>query len=308
MQRVLRSTALAAALTLATATAHAGQVRVNASNFAFVPQNVTVNSGDHVVWIWTGGSHSVTSGDADTMTPDGRFATPGFSITTPTSFTWQGDILGSSNYYCNPHTPDMVGIVTVVASGASVSNFHISEVQFNAAGNLDLIEIHNLGVTGNLGKYRIAGTGFTTQAFAATDIIVPADGFVVIHCNTTGTNTSTDQYLPAITDLPAAGSVALYAPNTAFASLALADQMVDFVQWGAPGQANEATAQTAGLWSTGQSLNNVADGHSIEFCGLATEHGALHWGEISAPNFGSNGNCITPTRTTSWGRIKAIYR
>ena len=51
---------------------------------------------------------------------------------------------------------------------------------------------------------------------------------------------------------PTTGSLALYAPSTATdgqAALTEADMLIDFVQWGAGGQANEATAVAATFWT-----------------------------------------------------------
>lgn len=299
------------------AVARAGQVRVNVSNFVYTPSNASANVGDHIVWIWTGGAHTVTSGDpnvvADPVAGDGLFnSSPTGSAPAGATFSWKATVTGSRPYYCQPHQPAMVATLDLVASGATGrSDFRITEVQFNAAGNLDLVEIANLGAAGNLGKYRLKASGFavqTLQVGSSTDIVVPAGGRVVLHCNATGTNTATDLFLPALTNLPASGSLALYVPNTFNTSLALADQMIDFVQWGAGGQENEATAQSAGFWAGGAAITNVAAGHSIEFCGQPGEYGASRWHEISVPNFGSNGNCATPAAGTSWGRLKSLYR
>jgi len=84
--------------------------------------------------------------------------------------------------------------------------------------------------------------------------------------------------------------------------------LLDFVQWGAGGQGNEATAQAAGFWAAGAAITDVAAGHSIEFCGQPGQYGAAQWHEISTPNFGGDGNCATPTFSTTWGRIKTLYR
>lgn len=308
-----------AALVAALAFPHAlraGQIRVNVSNYAFTPSSASANLGDHIVWVWTGGAHTVTSGDFNTdpiLTGDGLFnsSPTGFSPVGAT-FSWKSTVTGSRPYYCQPHVPEMAATLNLVASGAAgIADFRLTEVQFNAAGNLDLIEIANLGAAGNLGKYRLKVAGFAVQTLqigASTDIVVAGGGRVVLHCNTTGTNSATDLYLPAITNLPDQGSVALYVPNTIYTSLANADQMIDFVQWGAGGQENEATAQAAGFWAAGAAILNVASGHSIEFCGQPGQYGAAQWHEISTPNFGGDGNCATPTFGTTWGRIKSLYR
>jgi plastocyanin len=303
------------------ASAWAGQIRVDVGGpggaMVFTPSSVSASVGDHVVWIWIGGTHTVTSGDfnsvIDVSAGDGLFNSGPAGIA-GANFSYKVTVSGTRPYYCIPHLPDMLGTLNLSASGATgLSDFRITEVQFNAPGNLDLIEITNLGAAGNLGRYRLKVSGpsatQTLQITGSTNIAVPAGGRVVLHCNQAGTNTTTNLFLPAVTDLPANGSLALYVPSTLAAQNALtrADMMIDFVQWGAGGQENEATAQTAGLWSAGAALTSVADGHSIEFCGNSDEYGFTQWAEISTPNFGSNGNCLTPAIETTWGRLKTIY-
>jgi len=87
------------------------QVQVAASGLTFTPQNVTINVGDTVEWVWVGSFHSTTSGTPGN--PDGIWdsgiltagATFSFTFTTP----------GTFNYFCTPHGGccGMVGSVTV---------------------------------------------------------------------------------------------------------------------------------------------------------------------------------------------------
>jgi hypothetical protein len=136
-----------------------------------------------------------------------------------------------------------------VAPPESGFGFPAERAQFNVPGGQDLIEIANLGdAGGNLGRYRISVANGTAVELPLNDILVPPGGRVVIHANASGANTSTDVYLPTMPDLPTTGSAALYVPNTRNTNLADATQIIDFVQWGAGGQANEATAVAASLW------------------------------------------------------------
>jgi plastocyanin len=298
------------------AAAWAGQVRVNVSNFAFTPASVSANLGDHIVWIWTGGSHTVTSGDrlfvSSELLGDGHFNTsPDGSPYLLATFSWKVDFTGTEPYYCQPH-PGMNGTLTLTPSGTSgLSDFRITEVLYGDAGNLDLIEIANIGTAGDLYKYRLKVAGFAVQTLvpsAGSALAVPGGGHVVIHCGASGTSTATDLYLPVVTDVPATGSVALYVPNTLNTSLADAKQMIDFVQWGAGTQENEATAATAGFWAPGAAVAGVAAGHSIEYCGAPGQYGAARWYDNPTPNFGGSDNCTTPAFSTTWGRIKTLYR
>jgi plastocyanin len=290
--------------------ASARQMRIDVANFSFTPSNPTLNQGDHVVWIWTGGFHSAVSGPG--ATPDGIFdsGAPGSSQT----FSWKADRTGTLDYFCGFHGLSMVATLNLVASGASagLSDFRITEVQYNVAGNADLVEITNLGATGDLGKYRLKVSGATVATLAigaSTNIAVPAGGKVVLHVGQTGTNTATDLFLNLAGGLPdAAGSVALYVPNTQVTALTNATQIIDYVGWGTGGQENEAVATTAALWSTSNAVGAVSPGSSIEFCGQPGQHGVTRWYENTTPNFGGAENCSTPTTTTTWGRLKTLYR
>ncbi|MEO5987542.1 MAG: plastocyanin/azurin family copper-binding protein [Candidatus Eisenbacteria bacterium] len=307
--RQIRSiVALSSIAALLTLPALAGQVRVNVSSNAFTPRAVNINVGDHVVWIWTGGTHSVTSGDSATNSPSGFFNTTAVGPTS--TFSFLTSTVQIIPYYCIPHAPAMAGQVIVQAGGnTNASDFRISEVMF--AGGEDRVEIANLGASGDLSKYRLKISGQSVavlQIGTTTNISSSAGSRIVLHLGTTGTNSTTDLFFSALSLPDAAGSVALYVPNTVTPSLALATQIIDFVQWGASAQENEATANTVGYWASGSSVNNVAPGHSIEFCGTPGQYGVGFWSEVAIPNFGSNGGCSTPTVRSTWGRIKSLYR
>lgn len=289
--------------------ASAGQVRVNVSNFAFTPRAVNINTGNHVVWVWTGGSHSVTAGDSLSGSLSGQFNSG--NVAQNSTFSFKTSTLQTIRYYCIPHMPDMAGRLIVQAAGNNnASDFRITEVLF--AGGEDRVEIANLGATGDLAKYRLKISGqslATLQISGSNNILsVPAGGRVVVHFGVTGTNTATDLFFSALSLSDANGSAALYVPNTAAPSLADANQIIDFVQWGASAQENETTANTAGYWASGSAITGVAPAHSIEFCGTPGQYGFAFWSEVATPNFGANGGCATPTVRSTWGRVKTLYR
>jgi plastocyanin len=295
-------------------TLHAGQIRVTLNSSSFSPASVQINAGDHVVWVWATQSHTVTSGNHPD-TPSGLFDSD-FQGTGSSgnnmAFSWKSAATGNVHYFCAPHFDvGMVGSIQVVSSGAPVADFRITEVQYNAAGGADLIEITNLGTAaGDLGRYRIAIPGDADPLPLASLSVAP-DGVVVIHPGQTGTNDANDVYVPNLGTLPdASGSVALYVPNQVPGqnALTIASQLIDFVQWGAGGQANEATAAAAGVWTAGTFLPTVAVGRAIEFCGAASDRGVTHWAEIRTPNLGGDDDCATPAASATWGRIKVRYR
>ncbi len=306
--------------------AQAGQVRINVSSNFFSPAIVNLNEGDHAVWIWTGGVHTVSSGDPSTGIPDRIFdSTNGTDFAlSGLRYSWKSTQTGNIPYFCIPHAPSMAGSVVVhpltAPTPIAVADFRLTEVQFNIAGGQDLIEITNHGLApGNLGRFRIATTvGTPTELPGPTatpnDILVPANSRVVIRLNATGINSNTEIFIPSFapgTGLPDVnGSLALYVPaNQPFQSASSNQSLIiDFVQWGAGGQANEMTADLAGFWTSGTSINGAAAGHSIEYCPNATlDHGVNRWAEIS-PNIGSASDCSTPVLSQSWGHLKVIYR
>jgi hypothetical protein len=138
---------------------------------------------------------------------------------------------------------------------------------------------------------------------------------VTIRTNETGASTATVLFMGGaggIGNLPTTGSVALYAPyrlSAATPGPLNASTIVDFVQWGADGQPNQATAEAAALWPPGDVVaSEPSAGYSISFCGTRVQRGAAQW-NVTTPNFGGAGPiCATPTHTTSWGRIKTMYR
>lgn len=314
---VFGAACLAAALL---APAHAAQVRVTLATNTYSPQNVSVNLGDHVVWIWTGtNAHDVKSGDPDLGVPDSRFDSQ--TPATNRTFSWRtAGALGLQEYYCSIHLPDMRGALTVVNNGSGVagSDFRITEVLYNPTSGPDQVEITNFGATGDLSKYRLKVNGLATLSLqvnptngtpTSTSMSVPAGGRVVITLGAAGTNSATALFY-STASLGNSGAMALYVPNTQSTSLTDATQIVDYVSWNG-GSELEGTpaAVTAGLWpSAGATVPDVAQGHSLEFCGIAAQYGPTFWSEVSSPNLGSNGNCSTPLVRSTWGRVKSLYR
>jgi hypothetical protein len=278
---------------------------------------VNCNAGDHVVWVWTSGTHTSTSGDSTGPTPDGTWdsgAQTGAAPNNGPAFNWKSTGVGTFPFYCLPHAfLGMAGHVFVAGSGIAVSDFRISEVLYNTATGTSLLEITNFGAAaGNLGRYRLSIVDGVAVSIALNDVNVGSGATITIHANAAGTNTATDMFLPTLPDLPASGALSLYVPNTKVGSTALTDskQIIDFVQWGAGGGANETTAAAAAFWNSGTFVPTVAAGHSIEYCDTPNlRRGHTHWFDNPTPNFsGGANNCLTPVHSSSWGRIKLLYR
>jgi plastocyanin len=306
-----RAAACVAVIALTALPSLAGQRRVNVNATSFIDSTLVANPADQIVWVWTAGSHTVTSGTSNSITGDGTFNS-GVMGGSGAAFSWKVPLASSGvqRYYCFPHFGiGMHGRINFSAAPVAVSEFRISEVRFSTAHDSDYVEIANLGDdVGNLGRYRISVTSATQLSLTPTDIVVPVGGRVVLWLGRSGIGSATEQFFPGLS-LPRSGSAALYVPTTKNADTLRTrdDLMVDFVQWGTGGQLNEATAVTAGYWTTGLFADAPADGHTLEFCGLASERGPTFWrgSPVSTPGLA---NCVTPARASSWGRIKAIYR
>lgn len=134
----------AALLSLLSATAATVQVRVGAGGKKFTPQDVSVQVGDTVQWVWARSGHSSTSGTPGH--PDGMWDSgvqnQGFVYSQVFSAT------GAFSYYCTPHGSccGMIGSVTVAApaSGALFINANGASNQVwmygrDASGQLSLI-------------------------------------------------------------------------------------------------------------------------------------------------------------------------
>lgn len=101
---------------------------------------------------------------------------------------------------------------------------------------------------------------------------------------------SYDVFVTPFVDLnPAGDSFCLFANTDDFSDPA---NMLDFVQWGASGQAGEAVADSAGLWTAGDFFPATLEGMSIQWRG--TNHGATS-DDFCAdpPTLGSANFCAT---------------
>jgi plastocyanin len=95
-----------------TSPAHALVQQINVANFAFSPPTATITLGDTLRWVWVNGTHTATSGDPTTCTPDGLFSGP-LDISHPT-FQYVFTQTGTFDYFCTFHCMfGMTGQITV---------------------------------------------------------------------------------------------------------------------------------------------------------------------------------------------------
>ena len=89
---------------------------VDQSGITFTPDDITITVGDMVEWIWSGGSHTVTSG-VDGADPGAGDLFDATLSSSSTSFSYMFDTVGEYPYFCRPHVGlGMTGIVRVQPS------------------------------------------------------------------------------------------------------------------------------------------------------------------------------------------------
>ncbi|NAS32786.1 hypothetical protein GTQ40_17535 [Flavobacteriaceae bacterium R38] len=103
-------------------------------------------------------------------------------------------------------------------------------------------------------------------------------------------NTSAGQ----INSTPGTGGLGLYNDNVVNTGFGDANNLIDFVQWGAAGSIREVTAAAAGQWTVGEFVNVSANAdNSIIFDGAG--NAAADWAETTTPSFGGvNGTPVAP--------------
>jgi PKD repeat protein len=107
--------------------AQAATRTVTISNFEFTDASsgnstTTINAGDSVNWVWSGGFHSTTSGSCSGgCTPDGKWDS---GVKSSGAFSRTFDTIGSFPYYCTVHGSMMRGTIVVQAAAAApTANF-----------------------------------------------------------------------------------------------------------------------------------------------------------------------------------------
>ncbi len=298
--------------------AYGGQVRVTFDGEGFHPRNVTANVGDFVVWVGAQPSYyGLSSGDTLTFAGDGHFQSNASSLARDSSFAWIADEPGAFAYFAYPWTgSSYIGVVNVVESGAPVSNFRVTKLQFGSGPGTTRIQVSNLGgADGDCGLYRLRLAPVSREWVIGSEgigssIPVPSGGSVVLHLNSYEPDTPTDLWLYDVTvDLADTGAVQLRVPSSYDGGIPGVELIADFVQWGAAGQRGEADAALKGVWVAGTyASGTIAPDHFLEFCGAPDQHGAQYWSEVDSPDFSTVGGCATPTRDITWGRLKSLYR
>jgi plastocyanin len=108
-------------------------VSVTASNFVFTPAVVNAVVGDTIKWTRSSGSHTTTcDGQQGTSRPAGAAPWNAPLTSGNPTFIYVITVPGQYQYICEPHAPDMAGVINATASSISqineiVTGFEISQ-------------------------------------------------------------------------------------------------------------------------------------------------------------------------------------
>ncbi len=181
--RIFLLAALIGCFSLAQATVHNVSV---GSNF-FMPNSLTINAGDTVLWTNTGGFHNVDGTDA--TNPVTFINGPASSA----SWTYQRQFnqTGTYNYVCTPHAPGMSGTITVNAVVLPASNDIIITGAFDGplpGGNPKGVELYVVNSISDLSTFGLGsannGGGTDGQEFTFPAVSAAAGSYIYVTTDT----------------------------------------------------------------------------------------------------------------------------
>lgn len=201
----------------------------------------------------------------------------------------------------------LAGVALLLASEALAQAKQVifSEILIKrSGGNADqIVELRNTGSTGiNIGGW-IFCHQFDYSSVLPTGTTIPAGGFLRVHFNASGSNSTTDVYFPGDV-LGETSDLALYI-NANFGSPA---SMHAFIQYGGvPSDGRQSVAAGASLWTNNSFVALPATENSVELCGVdPTQVGS--WTPTGSPTLGASNGCGVGTEQTSWSAVKSIFR
>lgn len=168
--------------------------------------------------------------------------------------------------------------VTPQGYAVSLSPVTIEEVLVDPAGantGAQYIELFNASqFQADIGGW-VLTNGNDTYTFPYGFRVDPS-ARVLVHVGAAGSNDAANQFAPSFSELDVnAGSLAL---------LRAGSDVVDFVQWGASGNAYEGAAVLVGEWVNGDYVLRAQEGRSIHYNGTSSSSAAWSEGATSPGN------------------------
>ncbi|MBN1879278.1 lamin tail domain-containing protein [bacterium] len=250
--------------------------------------------------IWTAGDYvpMIEEGLSMNLDPDG--------FDTNQSYDWAACDPSMNTVNCETiptasPTPTMpTGTPTATAEPTSTpparQGVVINEILFDPAGTdtgFEFIELYNNSTD------PVLLTGFdlkpdSSAYYTFPDFTLQPNAYVVVHVNTSGTDTLTDLYTGVSSNMGnSAGFAALFDDVTHSAST-----LIDYLEYGAGGQTWESSAEDAGIWTGGDYIP-VPDpeGSSLNLCPNGEDRNSSHNWQLDTISEGSANTCSEPTPT-----------
>lgn len=175
-------------------------------------------------------------------------------------------------------------VVGVLFCSKAQANILISEVLYDVEGidtGKEWVELYNNSMASfDLSGYELNASSGDYYTFSN---MLGARKCIIVHWNTEGANTPTDLYTGStgFSNMGnTSGWVALFDSSEHKAST-----IVDYLEYGNGGQTWESAAASAGIWTAGDYINSVEEGHSLEYLGSGDLSSA--WRDQSTPTPGN---------------------
>lgn len=172
-------------------------------------------------------------------------------------------------------------LLVVLTASAAEAGILISEVFYDPPGSndssLEWIELYNDSLSSlDLTGYELNSTIGDYYVFTT---IIAAQGCIVLHWNCAGTDTQTELY----TGISGFANMGNTSGWTALfnSSVHSSSTIIDYLEYGAGGKTWESAAAGAGIWTTGDYITDVEEGHSLEY--LGTGNTSLDWRDQANP-------------------------
>jgi len=120
----------------------------------------------------------------------------------------------------------------------------------------------------NINNFQICSSGICTNVSSTTLI----SGNLIL-----GSNQSCIVQWNAFPASPSSGNISMHDPGAAVND---PTKILDFMQWGTPGQGAESTAANAGIWIAGNFLTDISP---FTYIGNGTQYGITFWDGITPP-------------------------
>ncbi len=128
--------------------------------------DLTIESGDTVIWTWTSQSHTVENVPGSSVeTFDSGFLAPVGS-----TFEYTFTVVGANDYFCGIHGPaSMSGTITVTENlGIDENGLKAFKIVSNPTSEMLVIELPQFMTNGELTIHNLLGKRVVTKTFDAT--------------------------------------------------------------------------------------------------------------------------------------------